>query len=134
MATQPTSTTATTTVPADAGATMATRYLGQDQDLTLIDMDDLYEFQSSAKEEFRQFSIGGFFMSGAAWLFVERVFEKPLTDPLLLFCVFSIIAGAVVAWYGFKQLKRRRGKIERIIQRAEANRVTAAATESTKSS
>jgi hypothetical protein len=114
----------TNTVASDPpGATMATDYAHQSQLVTVIDVEDLKEFQSSMREEFWQFALGGFLSSGAFWLFVERLFTvpHPAQDILLWLCVFAFIAGAAIAFFGYRQLTRRKGKIQRIIDAAEAS-------------
>jgi hypothetical protein len=103
------------------GATMGTEYYHRTTGVVPVAIDDLKDFKSSSVEEFLQFSLGGFFASGSFWLLVERFFTVPRWSADLLFwiCVVAFAAGLTIGWFGFRQMKRRKTKIDEIILSAE---------------
>lgn len=100
---------------------MATEYLGQQQQLTLVNVEDLKDWKSSMREESWQFSAAGFFASGTLWLGAERLFTNGPKDGLFQICVVVLIASGAVAFFGYKQLGRRSLRIQRCISIAESN-------------
>lgn len=105
-----------------AGAQMETEYLGQQQRLTLVNVEDLKDWRSSMREESLQFSIALFFASGSLWLGLERLFTDGPSDGLFQFCGLAFLASGIVAFFGYKQLGRRSHRIERYIEIAERQR------------
>jgi len=105
--------------PADPAPTFSTEILGRHQRATLITMDDLEEFQGQMKDEFWQFSLGEFFAAGAFWLLIARITSDVGADTSVLkdlsfwIGIFGLILGAVVGYFGLKQLDRRKKKIQR---------------------
>ena len=110
------------------GATMSTEYADQDQVLTLVDVEDLREWKTGMREESWQFSLAGFFASGALWLGIERLVTEGLGDKLFLMCVVALIFSGTVGFFGLRQLGRRQRKIDRYIIKAETNREVTAGT------
>ena len=110
----------------EAGARLRVNYYDLEQDRVSVAMDDLKEFKSSSIEEFAQFAFGEFMVAGAFWLGIERAatiddFWK--TDVLFWICAISFIAGSVIGFFGYRQLKRRKDKIDRIIEQAYKQKV-----------
>ena len=105
-----------------AGAQVNARYLDREQPTVGVAMEDLKDFRDSAVEEFGQFSFGGFFVSGAFWMIIERAFTVAnfWADSLFWVCVLALISGAIISAFGLRQLIRRQRRINRIIVDAEA--------------
>jgi hypothetical protein len=104
-----------------SGAKLNTKYHDREQHVVSISMDDLRDFKTSSTEEFIQFSIGGFLASGSFWLGIERfvTIAKWQSDFLFWLCAISFVAGTVIGIFGWRQLARRKGRIESIIEAAE---------------
>lgn len=117
-------------ISGQAGATLSTAYASRQQTVTVIDVEDLREFQTSMSEEFLTFSISQFFVAGSFWLGLERylTLEHPWNDALFLSCLVMLAAGLAVAIVAFRQLNRRKGKIGRIIENVEANATSTVST------
>jgi hypothetical protein len=100
------------------GATFGTRYYGRALEGVPVTIDELEDFKSSSLEEFGQFAIGQFFMAGSFWLGIERLVTIGVfwADTLFWVCVVAFIGGSVVAYFGLRQLRRRRASIDRIIK------------------
>jgi hypothetical protein len=79
---------------------------------------DLRDFRTSSIEEFGQFAIGEFLVAGAFWLGVERFIttENWRTDVLFWICAVTLVAGLVIGFFGFKQLSRRKTRIDKLIE------------------
>ena len=101
------------------GATMVTEYAQSRQLMTSVDVDFLRDMQTSMKEEFWIFTFGGFLASGSFWIVVERFFSREI-DTLFWVCVVALVAGLVIGLIGYTQLGRRKTKIGRKIDEAEA--------------
>lgn len=114
------------------GATLSTDYVSRSQTVTVIDVEDLREFQYSMSEEFWTFTISQFFVAGSFWLGLERflTLNDPGKDAVFLTCVVTLVLGIVVGTVGYRQLNRRKNKIGRIIHAAEKATVATAATPS----
>lgn len=102
------------------GATIRTRYHDRIQDAVGVDVNDLEEFKAAGIEEFRQFVIGEFLVAGAFWLGIERAVtvQEFWRDLLFWFCFFAFIAGCTIGFFGYRQLRRRKTRIDRIISDA----------------
>lgn len=103
------------------GARVDADYLDRSEPTVGVALETLKDFRDSAVEEFFQFSIGGFFASGSFWLGLERAITVAgfWTDLLFWICVFAFIAGTTIGGAGLRQLWRRRGRMNRIIDHAE---------------
>lgn len=104
------------------GARLVTSYHHRQQHAVSVNMEDLRDFRDSSTEEFWQFSLGGFLASGSFWLGVERFVTIPEWQEDILFwvCFFAFIAGSCIGFFGLRQLRRRRGRIDSIIKEAES--------------
>jgi len=82
-----------------------------------VDINELRDFRSSSAEEFFQFVAGEFLAAGSFWLGIERAITVPVfyTDPLFWICVVAFLAGTVIAVFGYRQMHRRKSRIESII-------------------
>jgi hypothetical protein len=102
------------------GAAINPRYHDRDADFVGVDVNDLKDFKAASIEEFWQFAIGQFFAAGAFWLGLERLLtaSNGLKDPLFWICVIAFIAGSIIGYFGYRQLSRRQGRIDRIIEDA----------------
>lgn len=102
---------------ARTGASVTSRYLHRQQDIVGVALSDLEDFKAASTEEFWQFAIGQFFAVGGFWLGVERLFTvtNVVGDPLFWICVVSFIAGATISYFGYRQLKRRQTRMDKII-------------------
>lgn len=80
--------------------------------------DQLIDMKESSVEEFWQFTIAEFVVAGALWLaiekFVDRAENEPLS-PIFWICLVAVLLGATVGWAGFRQLRRRKTKIDKIL-------------------
>lgn len=106
----------------NSGARLRTTYYDREQDVVSVAMDDLREFKASSAEEFAQFALGEFMVAGAFWLGIERavtIDQAWKVDLLFWICAIAFLAGAVIGFFGWRQLKRRKDKIDRIIAQAE---------------
>jgi hypothetical protein len=103
------------------GAGVQSNYYDSEQDIIGVDVETLKEVRDSSWEEFWQFSVAEFFFAGAAWLAVEQFFTTPSGDdyPILFWiCLLALPLSAIPAWAGFMQLKRRRGRIDKLLKKA----------------
>ena len=100
---------------------METRYHDRAQDVVGVDVKDLREFRSAGIEEFWQFVVGEFFAAGSFWVGVDRFFNSPnyLADPMFWVCVVAFIAGIVIGYFGYRQLSRRKTRMDDIIAAVE---------------
>lgn len=105
-----------------AGSTFSTVYLGRRLETVPVTVEELKQFKADGLEEFAQFSIANFFVSGSFWLGMETALTSDnfTKDLLFWFCVVCFIAGAIIGYFGYRQLSRRADRIERIIQSAES--------------
>ncbi len=85
-----------------------------------VNVRDLQDFKSASVEEFWQFLFGQFFCVGGFWLGIERLLtvEQAHKDALFLFCLVAFFAGAIIAFFGYRQLQRRQTRIDKIINSA----------------
>ena len=104
------------------GATVTSRYFNVEQDVVGVAVDALRDFKSASTEEFWQFVIGGFLVSGSFWLGVERLATAPIwwKDTVFWICVVAFLAGLIIGYFGYRQLKRRQTRIDAIINAAIA--------------
>lgn len=108
-----------------SGATLQPRYHDREHDVVSMDVNELRDMGNASHEEFMQFVAGEFLMAGAFWLGVERfvTVESWQVDLLFWICVVSFVAGGVIAWFGYRQLRRRQKRIETIITSAKKRNV-----------
>lgn len=104
------------------GATISHRYINIEEDVVGVAVDALRDFRSASTEEFGQFAIGGFFAAGSFWLGLERLASAPIwwEDAVFWFCVVAFLAGLIIGFFGYRQLKRRQTRIDIIIRAADA--------------
>ena len=102
------------------GASLKSNYLDRRQDVVGVSVDDLMDFKSARIEEFLQFVIGEFFAAGSIWLALERFATVPdwRQDAVFWICIVAFIAGVIITIFGYRQLKRRQTRIDRIIASA----------------
>ena len=102
------------------GATFATIPYDREVGAVLVTMDELKDFKSSSVEEFGQFAVGEFFAAGGFWLSLERAITVQAfwTDALFWICVILCGAGITVGYFGLRQLRRRKDRIDRIVESA----------------
>lgn len=102
------------------GATFSPEYYDYRPQVIGMDMNYLQDFDTSTRDEFLQFSFGGFLLSGGIWLGLERIFtvENPGEDPLTWICALASLAGSIIAIFGYRQLRRRQSYVGRIIANA----------------
>lgn len=103
------------------GALIRQNYHTTEQNVVPVPMEDLRDFTSSSKEEFGQFTIGQFFFSGSFWLAIERLVTVGIKDPWFWVSIAFCIGGGTIGFFGFRQLNRRKNRIEKLI--AEAKKV-----------
>lgn len=108
---------------AQSGAQIGNRYLRYDQDVVPVPVTTLEGFRESSVEEFKQFAAGEFFAAGSFWLLVERAatIDRFWADLLFWVCVAFCLAGSIVGYFGYTQLRRRQTEIDRIIAAAKKN-------------
>lgn len=104
-----------------SGAVFVSNYADRTLEGVLVSIQELEDFKAENIEEFWQFAFGGFLMSGSFWLGIERWFtlENIEHDPLFWICAVAFFSGAVISFFGFRQLRRRKNKIDRIIEAAK---------------
>lgn len=105
-----------------SGATFSTVYRDRRLETIPVTVDELRQFKADGFEEFTQFSIANFFVSGSFWLGMEKALtdENFTKDILFWFCVICFMAGLIIGYFGYRQLSRRADRIERIIQSSES--------------
>ena len=99
----------------DSGAKLEVQYHTSTQGVVGVPVIDIKDAAGSAFEEFLQFSVGGFFASGAFWLGIERIVTAGYRDTLFYICVVAFIFGIVLAFAGFRQSRRRMNRLARYI-------------------
>ena len=99
----------------EGGARVVPKYHTSTHDIVGVPVIDIKDAAGSDVEEFLQFSVGGFFASGAFWLGIERLVTVGYKDPLFYICVIALIFGAVLAFAGFRQTRRRINRLARYI-------------------
>lgn len=103
----------------NAGATASPEYHDSKMGVIGVPVEDLDDFSKSSKEEFGQFAAGQFFLAGGFWLAVERLITNGYKDELFLVSLIAVVAGAVLAYAAFRQLKRRKTRIDKLIANAQ---------------
>jgi len=103
------------------GATYSTKYLDREIKGVPVSIDELEEFKTGSIEEFGQFVFGNFLVAGSFWLGIERALttEPFWKDLLFWICVVAFVAGAVITFFGYRQMRRRQTRIDKIILSAE---------------
>jgi len=97
------------------GATLASNYIENSQDVVGVPVREIQDSMESAKEEVWQFLAGGFLFSGAFWLGFERIVTEGYKDALFLSCIPCVICGAILAITGYRQAMRRVNKLRSFI-------------------
>ena len=105
----------------DSGAKTRVVYAENQEHVINVMVGDLKSWKSSSLEEFAQFALAEFFAAGAFWLGVERWFtvDNWQQDILFWICGMAFATGMIVGFFGLKQMKRRRDRIQEYIDRAE---------------
>lgn len=106
--------------PNKTGAVIQNTYHSMDEEVCPVPKSAIIDNSSSALEEIWQFSVGGFMFSGAFWLGFERYFTEGKGDPLFLSCLAFVICGAVLAFTGYRQAKRRVARLEKYTPKDDA--------------
>jgi hypothetical protein len=86
-----------------------------------VPVEDLRDFSDSSKEEFGQYTLGQFLASGGFWLAIERAVTVGFSDHLFWISLIALVAGLGLSYAAFRQLRRRKTRIETYITRAEKN-------------
>jgi hypothetical protein len=84
--------------------------------VSVSDLQDLTEYQA---EEVATFSVGQFFLSGSVWLGFQKILDGEAGSPAFLFCVVSALFGAILFGVGFRQVSRKRKKLDRLLGEVE---------------
>lgn len=106
------------------GAGVQNNYHDSEQDFISVDVDTLKEIRDSSLEEFWQFTIAEFFLAGATWIAIEQFFTTPKGQEhsvLFWVCLCLVPLSAIPAWAGFRQLSRRRNRINKMLNKAGIN-------------
>jgi hypothetical protein len=99
------------------GATVETTYLSRRQEVVGVnknDLEDLVDFDAS---EISFGGVGMFFVSGSAWLFVEKYLENKdlfLLSPLFWVCLMAVAVGGFLLYQAFRMHRKKRSRIQRI--------------------
>jgi hypothetical protein len=103
------------------GATLGTQYYDRTMGAVPVTIDELIDLKSGSIGEFNQFIFGEFLLAGAFWLGIERWWTTPdvWSDVLFWVCLVLFGAGALIMYFGFLQLKRRKDRMDRIIASAK---------------
>ncbi|WP_139218704.1 hypothetical protein [Roseivivax halotolerans] len=102
-----------------SGSTITTSYGTINQEVVPVTKDQLIEMKESSVEEFWQFAVAEFVVAGALWLAIEKLLDRSEGEPLspiFWVCLVAVALGAVVGWAGFRQLQRRKTKIDKILE------------------
>lgn len=101
-----------------SGSQIKTNYGSVEQEAIPVTIEQLEDIRDSSFEEFWQFAAAEFVVAGSLWLAVEKFLDRKDEDPLspvFWVCLLAVFLGSIVGWAGFRQLKRRKSKIDRII-------------------
>ena len=101
--------------PNDTGAVIQNTYHSLNEEVCPVPRSAIADNSTSALEEVWQFSLGGFMFSGAFWLGFERLMTEGYKDFLFLACIAFVISGALLAFTGYRQAKRRISRLEKYI-------------------
>lgn len=103
--------------PRFQGATVVPKYWVRSQEyvnVTRSDLEDLRDFDTTA---IRFGALGTFFMSGAAWLWVEKALEDWkafFLSPMFWVCGLCVIVGLFLIWQGTEMHRKKASRIDRI--------------------
>jgi len=80
---------------------------------------DLYDLLNLDFISVFLFGVGNFFLSGALWLLIEKLFETPTQIEMILFCGLSAVFGAILLIVGWRLHAMKRSKIENIMNQSD---------------
>lgn len=98
------------------GAQIEQVYHSSTQDIVGVPVMDLEDAQSSSHEEIFLFAGGNSLAGGSFFLAAEQLItEGAALNSVLFFCGGLAIAGCILIWVGYRQIKRRRARLMRYV-------------------
>lgn len=99
------------------GARVDAIYIHRQQEYVSVSRTDLSDFMELDTVTLVLWSSGGFFFSGATWLFIQHIFDVGQIGSEGLFCLLSMAFGAALGFAGWRMHKMKRRRIEAVFKR-----------------